>query len=45
LIASRTGIPVQTLLIEFSSPYMGKTRRYLPARIAAALPHPAGSPL
>ncbi len=24
LIASRTGVPVQTLLIEFSSPYLGK---------------------
>lgn len=33
LIASRTGITVQTLLIEFSSPYMGKTRRYRPPEL------------
>lgn len=28
LIASRTGIPIQTLLIEYSTPYMGKAWRF-----------------
>ena len=42
LIASRTGVPVQTLLIEFSTPYLGKDwplfkRPALPLRVRVRL--------
>ncbi|MCK7496952.1 MAG: glycosyltransferase [Comamonadaceae bacterium] len=45
MIAERSGVPVQSLLIEMSSPYLGKAGGCSAPRTALALPNPHRTPL